>query len=178
MAQIRQVVSESLQATIRRLLPSQQGFTEDLQASNVIQPIIDLTPSAEGRALPVELQESVAFGSQTAFDISNTTVVIANTPGFYRIFGTVCIRQSSTGNQVANFTMSDGLSVKKVWGIEMLGSSALQPNTVSFDFNVFLAAGESISGVSGGTNSHIIGSSRQIADVNANLVNPNGFSFS
>ena len=53
MAQIINITSEALQATIRRLLPSQQGFGEDLQATNVVQPIIDLTPTAEGTVLPV-----------------------------------------------------------------------------------------------------------------------------
>ena len=45
MAQLINLTSEALQATIRRLLPSQQGFGEDLQATNVVTPIIDLTPT-------------------------------------------------------------------------------------------------------------------------------------
>ena len=48
MAQLISITSEALQATVRRLLPSQQGFGEDLQATTVVTPIIDLTPSAEG----------------------------------------------------------------------------------------------------------------------------------
>ena len=48
MAEIVPVVSEALEAQIRDLLPSQRGFGEDLQASNVITPIIDLTAAAEG----------------------------------------------------------------------------------------------------------------------------------
>ena len=51
MSQIIPIVSEALQATVRRLLPSQNGFGEDLQASNVIVPIVNLTPSAEGTEL-------------------------------------------------------------------------------------------------------------------------------
>ena len=51
MAQLISITSEALQATIRRLLPSQQGFGEDLQASNVITPVIDVTPTAEGLSL-------------------------------------------------------------------------------------------------------------------------------
>lgn len=56
MAQVKPVTSEALQATVRRLLPSQNGFTEDLQASNVIIPTLNLTPSAEGSELPLELR--------------------------------------------------------------------------------------------------------------------------
>jgi len=81
MAEIREVVSEQLQATIRRLLPSQRGFTEDLQASNVITPIIDLTPTAEGSLLDTSLQQALAFGSQTAFNVINANTTIINTAG-------------------------------------------------------------------------------------------------
>ena len=42
------VNSEALEATVRDLLPSQNGFGSELQASNIITPIIDLTPTAEG----------------------------------------------------------------------------------------------------------------------------------
>jgi len=42
------VNSEELQTQIRDLLPSQNGFGSELQASNVITPIIDLTAAAEG----------------------------------------------------------------------------------------------------------------------------------
>ena len=84
MAQITSITSEALQATIRRLLPSQQGFGEDLQATNVITPIIDLTPSAEGSEIRADLQRSFSFGSITSFGAKNQTAVIASTPGFYR----------------------------------------------------------------------------------------------
>ena len=87
MAQIIRITSEALQATIRRLLPSQQGFGEDLQASNVIQPIIDLTPTAEGSSVPSYLQRAAAYGSQTAFSVSNTTSSLVTGGGFYRIMG-------------------------------------------------------------------------------------------
>ena len=75
MAQITSVTSEALQATIRRLLPSQQGFGEDLQASNVIFPIIDLTPTAEGSVLGTNLQTAIAFGSITSINANSSTAV-------------------------------------------------------------------------------------------------------
>ena len=49
------VNSEALQTQIRDLLPSQAGFGSELQATNVITPIIDLTSAAEGSGLPVDL---------------------------------------------------------------------------------------------------------------------------
>ena len=75
MAQVTSVTSEALQTQIRNLLPSQQGFGEDLQASNVIVPIIDLTATAEGSALPLDLSSAATFES-TEFEVTATP----NTP--------------------------------------------------------------------------------------------------
>ena len=84
---ISSVTSEALQLKLRQLLPSQQGFGTDLSASDTIIPIVDLTASAEGSDVRPDLQNAIAFGSQTAFSANNNTDVIANSPGFYRIFG-------------------------------------------------------------------------------------------
>ena len=83
MAQITSVTSEALQALIRRLLPSQQGFGEDLQASNVIIPIVDLTSTAEGSALTSNLQTAINFGGATAISLSAAgSATLANVGGF------------------------------------------------------------------------------------------------
>ena len=173
MAQIRQVVSEQLQATIRRLLPSQQGFTEDLQASNVITPIIDLTPSAEGSALDTDLARSLAFGSQTAFDFNGSTGVVINNTGFYRIVGTSTINNQTTA-RANTITMSDGLSTKTVWKHGNTGGGSNDRTTVDIDLVVFLSSGDSVS-MTAGAECTIAGSTRQVADINGNVVNPDGF---
>lgn len=175
MPQIRQVVSEALQSTVRRLLPSQQGFTEDLMATNVITPVIDLTPSAEGSALPVDLARALAFGSQTAFDIVNTSTVIANTAGFHRLIGTVSITSSAATQVDGRFDMSDGLSTKSVWQAGTITNGQFPAFSVPFDFVVFLDSGDSITGVSTGGEVIIAGSVRQVADLNGDIVNPSGF---
>lgn len=168
MAEIVPVVSEALEAQVRELLPSQRGFGEDLQASNVIFPVIDLTAAAQGTTVPQYQQQAIAFGSQTAFLITNATSTIVNTPGFYRIFGVSSIR--GTVNTSTNFKMSDGLSTKMIWNQSLGGNGSLE-----FDFIVFLRAGDSLSGETASVNSFLIGSSRQVADVNGNPVNPVGF---
>ena len=175
MAQIVPVVSESLEAQVRDLLPSQRGFGEDLQASNVIVPIIDLTTAAEGSKTPDFLQTALAFGSQTAFDVANTTTVIVNTTGFYRIFGAVSIRGDNASTSSGSFTMSDGLSTKQIYELALTTVNNTNVTSQNFDFNVFLAAGESISAVSNKASVIIAGSVRQLADVNGVLVNPSGF---
>lgn len=171
MPEIIRITSEALQATIRRLLPSQQGFGDDLQASNVITPIIDLTPTAEGSQLPYQLQTALAFGSQTAVNASNNTVTLASTPGFYRIYGAINITST---NQFVHVTLSDGLSSKIL--LQAGGVTGTDSYTV-IDFNVFLDTGDSITATSSGANAFFRGSSRQIADRYGNVVNPNGFTF-
>ena len=176
MAQIINITSEALQATIRRLLPSQQGFGEDLQATNVVTPIIDLTPTAEGSALPTNLANSLAFGSQTGFDITNTTTVLANTAGFWRFVGTGTILTTSGGARAVLFTMTDGATTKTVWQCkaQAISSPGGYDGPIPFDLVFYLNSGESISGTAS-TSAVLTGSYRQIADVNGNIINPSGF---
>ena len=177
--QITSVTSESLQAQIRNLLPSQEGFGTDLMAQNVIVPIIDLTAVAEGSTVPQNLQTAIAFGSQTAFSANGSTDVIANIPGFYRIFGVASSQNEVTGGaNTSSLTMTDGLSVKTIWALTVDSSGTTNSAVIaseSFDFVVFLASGQSISAVSSNIQAFVKGSSRQIADVSGNLVNPLGF---
>lgn len=175
MAQLINITSEALQATIRRLLPSQQGFGEDLQASNVITPIIDLTPTAEGSEVRADLQTALAFGSQTAFNVTNANTTIINTTGFYRVFASINARTSTVQSAEANFSLSDGLTTKKILVATYPATNTESHDTEFLDFVVFLAAGESLSAQTTSTLLTTEGSTRQIADVNGNLVNPSGF---
>lgn len=178
MAQIRQVVSETLQATVRRLLPSQQGFTEDLQASNVIMPVIDLTPSAEGSSLPTDLSRAINFGNVTQHTINNTQATLVNNTGFYRIFG-VAKLDDNAGGAYVEFELTDGTTTKRIWRIDPYGLNGVS-NAINLDvdFIVFIAAGESITVDANGTASNFYGSSWQVADISGNLVNPSGFTAS
>jgi len=175
MSQLIPIVSEALQATVRRLLPSQAGFGEDLQASNVIVPIIDLTPSAEGSDLATDLQRAFSYDGITSFSASNNTVVIANSPGFYRIFANLSNRVVSGTNSSIDFQLSDGLSVKSLYkNVNANGTNDLI-TTDSVEFVVFLSAGESLQCVSNANSAKCNGSSRQIADVNGLVSNPAGY---
>jgi hypothetical protein len=171
MAQIIRITSEALQATIRRLLPSQQGFGEDLQASNVITPIIDLTPTAEGSQLATDLARALSFGSQTAFNANNNTVTLANVPGFYRVFACA----TTLPNRGARLQLGNGFSTKVVWGIEgTTGATSLSSNV---DITVFLDTGETLTATTSDVGSFLRGSVRQTADRYGNIVNPSGFTF-
>lgn len=176
MAQLITITSEALQATIRRLLPSQRGFGEDLQASNVIQPIIDLTPTAEGSQLPYELQTAVNFDDATTFNDTNSSTTVANTPGFYRIQGTAVNRHAGAVSY-ARFAVNNGLSDKVLWQLFNTTDTNAEPYAVSFDFVFFLDTGHTASVATNSASSNIAGSCRNIADRYGNLANPGGFTF-
>lgn len=173
--QITSVTSEALQSQIRNLLPSQEGFGTDLMAQNVIVPIIDLTSAAEGSSVGENLQTALAFGSQTAFDAfgAGTTTIINNT-GFFRIVGTLVQNLDPGSGQEASINITDGLSVKKVWGAKQISADTGSNVQLSFDLVVFLDSGESVT-LTRTSRSAFLGSTRQIADINGILVNPSGF---
>ena len=57
----------------------------------------------------------------------------------------------------------------------MASASSDASNALQYDFVVFLAAGQSISGGSSHASGNLIGSTRQIATGDGTLVQPNGF---
>lgn len=175
MAEIVPVVSESLEAQVRNLLPSQRGFGEDLQASNVILPVIDLTSAALGTTTPTMLQTAIAFGSQTAFSFNNSNGVIVNTPGFWRVLAQTGVESDGANPGNCLLTMSDGLSTKTVWELSISPTTDGGTASELLDIVVFLRSGDSLSGTAVNARSRLKGSVRQIADVNGTLVNPVGY---
>ena len=172
--QITSVTSEALQAQIRNLLPSQEGFGTDLMAQNVIVPVIDLTSAADGSSVPQILQTSIAFGSQTAFSVTNSTSTLVSTTGFYRIFGNGSLVTSTGAVRSGSMSLTDGLAPKQILELTSVAAGGTNPLNISFDFVIFLAAGISLT-CTASTNCKMSGSTRQIADINGTLVNPVGF---
>lgn len=177
MAQITSVTSESLQAQIRRLLPSQVGFGEDLQATNVISPVIDLTPTAEGSQLGQNLQTAVNHGQATVFDANDAFINIVNTAGFYEVTGNATAIEGTGGVRTALLRLNDGSTNKVIYELNTFNTSYTASYTDHFKFVIFLLAGESCVAGSNDAFARITGTVRQIADVNGNLVNPTGFTF-
>ena len=160
------VNSEALQTQIRDLLPSQNGFGSELQASNVITPIIDLTATAEGSRLPFELQTAASFGSATEV-AAGGTVVMTSTPGWYRFIGSVTVSGSGV---TAEFSMTDGLSTKSIWNLTTFTADQISQNV---DLIFAVSNGITLSAIAA-TGSNIVGSFRQIANGQGELVNPVG----
>jgi hypothetical protein len=159
--------SQELESKVRDLLPSQGGFGagQDLSASTQIVPIIDLTETAEGSNVRADLQTALSFNSVTAQQVSNGTVTLINSTGYFRVFG--CNR--SYGSTVLDFSLTDGATSKKI--TEFSGASG-QTITDQIDFIVFLAAGDSLTATSSNASGQFVGATRQIADINGNLVDP------
>ena len=175
MAQITSIVSESLQRQIRNLLPSQEGFTEDLQAQNVIVPIVDLTSTAEGSSLPDYLQTALTLTDATTFSVNNTSTQIINTAGFWQINVTFSSRASSSGNDIGDISVSDGTTTKNVIRYQTDAVSTGGLTSQYLVVVVCLSAGETITIVSNSDRMFVDGSARQVATLDGTLVNPTGF---
>ena len=169
------VNSETLQTQIRDLLPSQNGFGSELQASNVITPIIDLTAAAEGSTLPISLQQALAFGSQTSTTVSGASADIITSPGFYRIFGTVDMLGGSGGAAEASIDQTDGVSTKELYVVSENTGGSNQYAHLAFDFIVWSDTGITTKARTSTTNSQMFVTVRQVADSQGDAVNPSGF---
>lgn len=176
MPQIIQITSEAIQAQIRRLLPSQQGFGIDMEASSVITPIIDVTPAAEGSQLPVSYQQAVSFGDATNVFVDATTSTILSTPGFYRLTGNATVRVTSSGPRAARVQINDGSTTKTMWSLFANAGITGEIIVSPLDLIVYLRTGDSLVGFTD-TSAVLSGSVRQVADVYGNLTNPSGFTF-
>ena len=168
------VNSEDLQTQIRDLLPSQNGFGSELQATNVITPIIDLTAAAEGSGLRTDLQTAIAFGSQTAFNIVGATTTLANAPGFYKVTAVINLFPSSSVSSALDINMTDGVSTVAVYKTSSGSTSTVVRQNFDFDKVFWLKAGITLS-VTTSSTCQFSGSIRQIANSEGTSVNPSGF---
>ncbi len=169
------IKSTALEDKINQLLPSQGGAQAgvDLSASTTIVPVVNLTETAEGSLLRQDLQTSLSLISVTRHDISNTSTTIINTTGYFRIVGNVmAINNTSGANPSFNWQLTDGLTSKNIFTYFVPQSATINNFNFFYDFVVFMEAGDSMVGISSGVNARAIGSSRQIADLQGNLVNP------
>ena len=174
MAQEFTINSSTIESKINQLLPSQGGFGAgvDFSASTMVIPIVDLTESAEGSGFRQDLQSAMSLTSQTAFNVSNATTTIINTTGYFRVFGGYSVLESSGSATNDSFNLTDGSTTKIIKAYKRFGSTTATSKLEDYDFIVYLRAGESMTITSSSTLSHFIGSSRQLADINGNLVNP------
>lgn len=173
MAQVKGITSESLERSYRNLTPSQQGFTEDLQASNVILPIIDLTSSAEGSSVGENLQTALSTNTTVTNVTAGPTTIVNNT-GFWRLIVNLT-GDTSAGSiiEIANLDIYDGTTATKIWRVDR-SSAGGDSSFITGQFVVFIDSGNSLRGTVATSNVMNVTAS-QIADINGTLVNPAGF---
>ena len=166
--------SQQLENKVRTLLPSQGGAGAgfDLSASTQIIPIIDLTESAEGSNLRQDLQTSLSHDSVTAFAVNNATTTIITNTGYFRLFGCCSITSSSSAGLIGRISLSDGATTKSLIDFVSLLGTDVRTNNNQFDFTVFLKAGDSCIVQATGANVSLVGTSRKIANIDGELVNP------
>ena len=167
MSQQFRIESEGLRDKINSLLPSQArgAIDVDLTGSTTIIPIVDLTETAEGSSLRQDLQTAQSFTSATTFSVNvNTTATLVNTTGYYSVKGFV----ENNGNSGCAIKLDDGITSKTIYDI---GATATGVVVVPVDLVIKLAAGESIV-VTTASATKFKGSTRQIADLSGNLINP------
>jgi len=172
LAQEFTIKSEAIESKINQLLPTQGGFQPgvDFSASTMVIPIVDLTETAEGSSLRQDLQSALSHATVTAFEANNGTVTVINTTGYFRVTGTARIFSNNTGS----FDLTDGFTSKELFefGFGANASAATQMTQYLFDFIVKLEAGDSLSAKTSALASYVGGTTRQVADLSGNLVNP------
>jgi hypothetical protein len=175
------VTDEALEKKFRDTFKSQGGaeLVDDLYASGVIVPIVDFTSSAEGSALPQNLQ--TAWDSSTGLAKQNgvgRTTAISNT-GFWLCDLIYTGRVAGGGfNTEADVDIFDGTTANIIWAFDRANASDVFDGVIENKFVAFLRAGDSLRIASSVSSNSITLWYRQIADVNGNLVNPLGFTFS
>ena len=169
-----EVNSPAIETLLRNQLPSVAGYGGLVRASNTIIPVLDVSAAAEGSSLPLNLQQSIAYGSMTAFETSNATETIANVAGFYRAVGVLCATDN-VSNVACGFLMTDGSTPKQVFAHFGTGN-AVDSVAVPFDLMFFLDSGISLQAFSEHAGDFVVGSIRQVATSDGTLVQPAGFS--
>ena len=170
-----EIVNPTLEQQIANLLPSVAGYGGNLRSTNTIIPVVDVTAAAEGSTLPESLQFALAFGSQTAHSVNNTTTTIISNTGFFRVFGNTSILDNQQSTFV-QFFFDDGVTTKAIWTSRPYGTNGVS-NAINIpvDFNVFIDTGVSLKVNATGTYSYFDGTTRQLASKDGVLVDPSGF---
>ena len=178
------VTSEALEKKFRDVFPAQGGaeLIQDLYASGVIQPVIDFSSVAEGSILPANLQTAWDFATGSQQIISTTPTNIITNTGFWLVDLTYAGYERTTVATRVSATVDifDGTTAKQVWAFSNAVNRATQEEVsiIENKFVVFLRTGDVLRGKTQGSDYTLDVWYRQIADVNGNLVNPLGFTFS
>ena len=169
MAQEFVIKSQAIEDKVNQLLPSQGGFGAgvDFSASTMVVPIVDLTETATGSSLRLDLQTAYDNATTETASVNNTVTAI-NTTGFYKVYVTYALKSGGQGT----IDIFDGVSAKNIRKYFCYTS----PERYGDDeFIVFLSAGLSMRLTSSAASNFLNTYTRQIADISGNLTNPVNF---
>ena len=141
--QVKTITSETLEAAYRALTPSQDGFTEDLMASNTIIPVLDMTPAAEGTSTPEFLQRAFDYSETEVSTGSASESTLTSTPGFYQI--NYRVLNSGGSNAGYSIRITDGVTPKIVWS-ESIFAGTSQNGIAPI---IFVASGNTMTWLNG-----------------------------
>jgi hypothetical protein len=172
MAQEFTINSSAIESKINQLLPSQGGFGAgvDFSASTMVIPIVDLTESAEGSSVREDLQTAYSHNNITNYDVTNTATTVLTTTGYYKTFGSIAMYSGSAGDDEVDLKINDGASDKSLFKIVLDVNVTNVYEITPYNFVFKLDAGDSFIVEANNGNSRILGTVRQIADVNGNLI--------
>ena len=159
------------------------GAQRDLHVSDVIIPVVDLSTTSAETTISETLQQALDH-SCSIYNLTNqgsTTTTIISNPGFHIIkwYYTHSTFWDGAMNTGATISITDGSTVKNVWRASFVN------NESNFDqqwnhgsFIVYLRSGDTAIANSTNLRAYLNITTRQIADVSGNIVNPNGFTAS
>jgi hypothetical protein len=167
-------VSEEFQRAFRNTFAGQVNSGRDLHVSDIVIPVVDFTPTTSGTSLPESLRycvnrNSTSFAGGT--NVSLTTLGVND--GFYRI-------QAGLSQHEGQSNLSFYLTGDTTQTIETLylnGNSTLTGMSGTRDFIAYQKVGDTLSysfdEFSG--NGYYTFTVTPLADVNGNIINPNGY---
>jgi len=166
-------VSENFQRAFRHTFKSQTSTGRDLHVSDIVIPVVDFTPEAAGTSLPSNLQSSLSRSTSNLSVTSSGLATLFSNAGFYQI--QVVGASQGTGDLTSAIWSYDGSTYVGLKAYLLKGNSNASGNFLDTVI-VFNKSGLSIGHDSTiPTNGEIRFYWSQLADVNGNLVNPDGY---
>jgi len=159
-------VSENFQRSYRNTFPSQTSSGRDLHVSDVVIPIVDFTPTTSGTSLALELRNCINKNSTQNRIITATTTTVANQSGFVNV--TVDLIATSSSSR-AEFEIFDGTSALSVMNV-----NAGTDQSTRTSFVVYLTSFDTLRVITGST-ADLSVMTTPLANIDGNLINPNGF---
>ena len=137
-----------------------------------------MTNAAGEGTLPTYLQTAWGAGTQLTTVTNTSNVAIVSTPGFYKVDFTFL--DNAAVSTTVNINIFDGTTSKDVFSYNhgAIGATNEFTQVIQQEFYVFLRSGDRLRGTATSTaNQPMRVVTRQVADLNGNLINPVGFSF-